>query len=167
MKRLRVPLAMVVVIFMVLWWSLSPKPVSTTRDTGTDTAAEQPKDPEVTAEQAREAAARTAATAELQRELEARAEAAATPRDALAKGFRETFPFHTQVLALPEPASDRSRTLIISEPPQDLTLGEVLAPLAKVLRNHVVHPTDIGNDGWVKDVVASISGSDADISYAL
>ncbi|HEX9460358.1 MAG TPA: hypothetical protein VGA84_14490 [Thermoanaerobaculia bacterium] len=165
MKRLRVALAMFVVLFIVLWWSLSSKSVDST--TGTDTAAEQPKDPELTAEKEREAAARTTATAELQKELEARTEAAATPRDELADGFRKTFPFHTQVLALSGPASDRSRTLIVSEPPPDLKVGDVLAPLAKVLRNHVVHSTDVGHDGWVKDVVASISGSDADISYAL
>jgi hypothetical protein len=165
MRRARNALAVVAVIGIVLWLLVSLTSVPTPSEAVTDTA--ETKYPELTAEKAREAAARTAETAELQKALEARAETAATPRDALAKGFRETFPFHTQVLALSSPAADHSRTLIISEPPPDLTLGEVLAPLAKVLRNHVVHSTDVGHDGWVKDVVASISGSDADISFAL
>ncbi|HEV7572303.1 MAG TPA: hypothetical protein VGQ21_12470 [Thermoanaerobaculia bacterium] len=156
MKRRRIVLV-VVVLLAIVAFSLWRRPVKT------DLA----QDPAVQTEKDREAAARTASTADLQKVLEARTDSVATPRDTLARGFRDTFPFHTQVLALSDPASDSSRTLIISEPPPYFTIGEVLAPLAKVLRNHSVVTTKVGYDGWVQDVAASISGSDADISAAL
>jgi hypothetical protein len=162
MKQLRIaiPVAVVLVIVVVsLRWD-SSKPAGTV-------ATLLRSDPLVVTEKTREAAARTAAGEALQKELLIRDVATATPRDQFAASFRETFPFHTQVLALSGPSSDGSRTLLISEPPPNVTLGEVLAPLAQILRNHTTHRTKVGNDGWITDVVASVSGSDAAISSAL
>src|SRR5438874_1997616 len=112
MKRLGIALLVAVALLVIgvslpllfIAWSLPRHPDLT-------------HDEDVVAEKVRQAAVRTTANDALQKELLARAETAASPRDALAEGFRKTFPFHTQVLALSGPAPDGSRTLLISEPP--------------------------------------------------
>jgi hypothetical protein len=131
------------------------------------TSATTQDDDVLAAEKERQVAARGAALVALQDDLVKRQLPAETPREAYAEAFRKTFPFHTQVLALSSASADGSRTLIVSEPPPDLTLSDVLTPLAKILRNHVLHRTKVGNDGWIEDVVVSIAGSDAEISSAL
>ncbi|HEV7920359.1 MAG TPA: hypothetical protein VGR02_06160 [Thermoanaerobaculia bacterium] len=154
MKRLRIVIPVVVVSFVIALTLLRG-------------GHRTPDKQALLAEKDREVAARAVAGKTLQQELIDRDQSATTPRDQYAETFRETFPFHTQVLALSDPASDGSRTLIISEPPPDLALGDVLTPLAKILRNHTLHRTQVGNDGWIEDVIASVSGSDAEISSAL
>jgi hypothetical protein len=99
-----------------------------------------------------------------ERELIARNLPAKTPSEALWKQYRKTFPYHSQVLALSAPSSDGSRTLIVSEPPPHATLGEILIPVGNLLLNHSVRKQEIGYDGWAKDVVIALSGTDKEMA---
>src|SRR5262245_1435871 len=81
---------------------------------------------ELAAQVSREAAADSAEHRRQIQEVLARALPSQTPSSQLWSGFRRTFPYHIQVLALSEPASDDTRTLIASEPPPDVTLEDVL-----------------------------------------
>lgn len=99
-----------------------------------------------------------------ERELIARDLPSKTSSENLWKQFRKTFPYHSQVLALSAPASDGSRTLIVSEPPPHATLGGILFPVGDLLLNHSVKKQEIGYDGWVKDVVIALSGTDREVA---
>lgn len=100
----------------------------------------------------------------MERELIARNLPAKTPSEALWKQYRKTFPYHSQVLALSAPSSDGSRTLIVSEPPPHATLGGILIPVGNLLLNHSVRKQEIGYDGWAKDVVIALSGTDEEMA---
>lgn len=99
-----------------------------------------------------------------ERELIARNLPSKTSSENLWKQFRKTFPYHSQVLALSAPASDGSRTLIVSEPPPHATLGGILFPVGALLLNHSVKKQEIGYDGWAKDVVIALSGTDREVA---
>lgn len=101
------------------------------------------------------------------RELVARNLPAKTSSESIWQQFRSTYPFHNQTLALSPPASDQSQTLIVSEPPPQTTIEDILYPLKNVLLNHSVKKQTIGYDGWVKDVIIAVKGSDQDITSAL
>jgi len=93
---------------------------------------------------------------------------AQTPSDSLWKGFRTSFPYHIQVLALSEPhAADQSRTLIVSEPPPHVTLGQILSCVGNLLINHQVKQLPVGYGGWVRDVVISLKGNRQEIASIL
>lgn len=113
-------------------------------------------------------------------EAEKRAEREAAIRELLARniptdsdsdkqwiGFRKAYPYHSQTLAMSGPSADRSRTLIISEPPPQLTAGDMLLPLSEVLRNHSEKKQKIGYDGWVKDLVVEIAGDNSAVDSAI
>jgi hypothetical protein len=119
-------------------------------------------------ERERLAVEKAAAREALIRELLARNLHASTPANNLWDGFRKSYPYHSQVLALSEPATaDQSRTLIISEPPPSLQLGELLVPVADVLLNHTVLQHQVGHDGWTRDVVLALKGPEDKIASAI
>ncbi len=119
-------------------------------------------------ERERLAAQKAAARDALIRELLARNLPASTPANNLWDGFRKSHPYHSQVLALSEPATaDQSRTLIVSEPPPSLQLGELLIPVADVLLNHTVLQHRVGHDGWTRDVVLAVKGPEDKIASAI
>ena len=101
------------------------------------------------------------------RELLARNIPSETDSEKMWSNFRHAYPYHTQVLALSAPSADKSRTLVISEPPPNLTTGDILFPLGGLLRNHSEKKQKIGYDGWVKDLVVEIAGEDGDINSAI
>lgn len=103
-----------------------------------------------------------------ERELLTKNEPAKTRSDELWQNFRQTFAFHSQVIAASEPESDNSRTLIISEPPPHVTLANILLTIGGdfVLR-HQVKKQAIGYDGWVKDVVVAVKGNDSELQSIL
>jgi hypothetical protein len=119
-------------------------------------------------ERARLAAIKAAAREALIRELLARNLTASTPANNLWDDFRKSYPYHSQVLALSQPApADQSRTLIISEPPPSLQLGELLVPVADILLNHTVLQHKVGHDGWTRDVVLAVKGPEDKIASAI
>lgn len=101
------------------------------------------------------------------RELLARNIPADTNSEKMWTGFRQAYPYHSQVLALSSPSTDKSRTLIISEPPPHLTAGDILLSLGDLLRNHSEQKQKIGYDGWVKDLVVEIVGNQSDVDSAI
>ncbi|HSE19482.1 MAG TPA: hypothetical protein VLB46_20635 [Pyrinomonadaceae bacterium] len=122
---------------------------------------ESPLDPAIVAESQRAQQRELEEQSKLESALIARIEPSVTAADDLWRGYRQTFPFHSQVIALSEPATDGSRTLIVSEPPPHVTLGEILTSVGSdLLLNHQVKKQHIGYDGWVKDVVIAIKGND-------
>ena len=90
-----------------------------------------------------------------------------TPASSYQEGFRKTFPFHIQTLAASEPSEDGSRTLIVSEPPPNISLDDILLTVGESLQSHSVKRHSIGYGGWVSDVVLSIKGSDETVAITL
>jgi hypothetical protein len=72
------------------------------------------------------------------------------------KDFRKVYPYHIQTLALTGPDSEGRRTLIISEPPPDITIERLRTLNPAALQNATTYKHGIGYDGWVKDVVVSL-----------
>lgn len=70
--------------------------------------------------------------------------------------FRRAFPFQMQVIAVSKPYPDRSRTLIVSEPPPDVTLDELKAADADALATCEIKQHTVGSDGWVRDAVFNL-----------
>jgi hypothetical protein len=79
------------------------------------------------------------------------------------KSFRTRYKYHIQTIAVSEPHTDGSRTLIISEPPPHVTL-QGLAEIDPLFANARVYSNPVGHDGWVKDVVLEFPPS-ADSSF--
>jgi len=135
-----------------------PTPPAVPATVGDD---ETPLDPAIVAESQRARQRELEERSKLESALIARNEPAATSPDDSWRGYRQTFPFHSQVIALSEPATDGSRTLIVSEPPPHVTLADILTSVGSdLLLKHEVKQHPIGNDGWVKDVVIAIKGND-------
>lgn len=127
-----------------------------------------PLDPAIVAESLRLERRRVEQQQQSERELVAKANAAQTQQEDLWRGYRHTFPFHSQVIALSEPAADESRTLIVSEPPPHLRLEDILTSVGNdLLLNHQVKKHRIGYDGWVKDVVIAIKGNEEQVQAML
>jgi hypothetical protein len=122
----------------------------------------------IEAESRRLAAKRIAGLQKLERELIAKSLPAQTKSDELWRGFRQTFLFHNQVVALSEPAADGSRTLIVSEPPPHVGIGDILAAVGdELLLSHQVKKHSIGFDGWVKDLTMAVKGNDEELREML
>lgn len=120
-----------------------------------------PIDTAIVAESQRVQQRELAERKQLESELAARNQPSETLVDDLWRGYRQTFPFHSQVIALSEPATDGSRTLIISEPPPHVTLGDILTSIGSdLLLNHQIKKQSIGYDGWVKDIAIAVKGND-------
>src|SRR5215213_6556156 len=120
-----------------------------------------PIDPEIVAESERMNRDSLPRRTALENSIIDRTEPSETAVDDLWRGYRQTFPFHSQVIALSEPATDGSRTLIISEPAPHVTLGDILTSIGPdLLLNHRLKKQRIGYDGWVKDVAIAIKGND-------
>lgn len=127
-----------------------------------------PIDPVIVAESQRVQQQELEQQRKLESTLMVRNEPSETSVDTLWSGYRQTFPFHSQVIALSEPATDGSRTLIISEPPPHVSLGEILTTIGSdLLLNHQIKKQLIGYDGWVKDVAIAIRGNDDAIQAML
>jgi hypothetical protein len=127
-----------------------------------------PLDPAIVAESLRLERRRLEQQQQSERELVAKADAAQTQQEELWRGYRQTFPFHSQVIALSEPAADQSRTLIVSEPPPHVRLEDILSSVGNdLLLNHQVKKHRIGYDGWVKDVVMAIKGNEEQVQAML
>src|SRR6185295_5807161 len=92
-----------------------------------------PIDPAIVAESQRVQQRESEERKKLESALAARNEPYETALDELWRGYRQTFPFHSQVIALSEPATDGSRTLIISEPPPHVTLADILTSVGSDL----------------------------------
>jgi hypothetical protein len=141
------------------------KQPTATRPTGA--SDDEPEDPALVAERNRLAAENAVAQASRERELLARRLTAQTPVDKLWADYRRIFPFHSQAICLSQSASDGSRTLIISEPPPHVTLGQILLTVGEHLLNYQVKKHTIGYDGWVKDVALAIRGDEQEVSALL
>jgi len=127
-----------------------------------------PIDPVIVAESQRVQQQELEKQRKVESTLIARNEPSETSVDTLWSGYRQTFPFHSQVIALSEPATDGSRTLIVSEPPPHVSLGDILTSVGTdLLLNHQVKKQLIGYDGWVKDVAIAIRGNDEAIQAML
>src|SRR5580765_5541528 len=81
--------------------------------------------------------------------------AAATPASTW-RQFRDKHPTHIQTLAVSRPDTDGTRTLIIAEPPPNVTLADIRTRYANILRDVTVRQQTIGYDGWVRDVVGTM-----------
>lgn len=69
--------------------------------------------------------------------------------------FRRAFPFHMQAIAVSKPYPDQSRTLIVSEPPPDVTLDGLKAVDAGALTTCEIKQHTVGSDGWARDAVTA------------
>jgi hypothetical protein len=70
--------------------------------------------------------------------------------------FRQTYPFHTQLVALSEPDSDGHRIMILSEPPPHVTVGALEKVLGRAALKSQILKHPVGFDGWVKDIVIEL-----------
>jgi hypothetical protein len=80
------------------------------------------------------------------------------PVDVFWSEFRQAYPLHVQGVAVSEVAPDGTRTLVVAEPPPDVTFEE-LASADPALTDVGVRTHSLGQDGWTKDVVAHVPGS--------
>jgi hypothetical protein len=70
--------------------------------------------------------------------------------------FRETYPFHLQVVGLTSPLKDQSRVLIISEPPPHISPEYFQSIVDSIGGEAFTRTNRIGYDGWVKDAVLAL-----------
>ena len=70
--------------------------------------------------------------------------------------FRIAQPFQTQVIALSEPNKAHPRTLIVSEPPPEVSWDHLAASLSIISRGCTVRRWMIMSGGWVQDVVCTL-----------
>ena len=70
--------------------------------------------------------------------------------------FRETYPFHLQIVGLTSPLKDQSRVLIISEPPPHISPDYFLSIVDSFGGKAFVRTNKIGYDGWVRDAVLAL-----------
>jgi hypothetical protein len=70
--------------------------------------------------------------------------------------FRETYPFHIQIVGLTSSLRDKSRVLIISEPPPQIS-PDYFQSLANSIGGRAdIRTNRIGYDGWVRDAVLAL-----------
>jgi hypothetical protein len=69
------------------------------------------------------------------------------------EAFRNAYPYHIQVVAAGDPYPNGGRTLIISEPPPDLTLAQIQEVDPTLLMKYSLWREQVGFDGWLKDAV--------------
>jgi hypothetical protein len=70
--------------------------------------------------------------------------------------FRETYPFHLQVVGLTSPLKDQSRVLIISEPPPNISPEYFQSIVDRIGGKAFVRTNRVGYDGWVRDAVLAL-----------
>ena len=76
--------------------------------------------------------------------------------DEIWQSFRTSYPYHIQVIALSEPLDDRSRVLIVSEPPPSASM-QYFDRFARANDGLVaIKQHRVGYDGWVQDVVITL-----------
>jgi len=76
------------------------------------------------------------------------------------KAFRERFPYHIQIIGASEIEADGSVVMLISEPPPFAKFDEINAFFNCFSHNATIETHLIGYDGWVKDVVVSLTNID-------
>jgi len=69
--------------------------------------------------------------------------------------FRKLYPYHIQTVALSEAYPDGHRTMIISEPPPEITLQDITG-VSQDFSSVFVGKHSIGVDGWAKDVLIDL-----------
>lgn len=72
------------------------------------------------------------------------------------KQFRQAYPYHLQVVAVSRPDAEGYRTLVVSEPPPQVTVESFRQIAPDLLKNTAVAQHDIGVNGWVRDIVAQL-----------
>lgn len=85
----------------------------------------------------------------------------AASSDATWRALRARYPYHVQGVALSPADSDRTRTLIIAEPPPHVTLASIYALSPESFKAVGIARHSIGHDGWAKDVVAHLKPLDS------
>ena len=75
-------------------------------------------------------------------------------RDKDWQAFRDRFPFHYQTIALSEPFGDGCRTVVVAEPPPEVTLEGLKEASSVDPIDFSISRHRIGHDGWVADAVA-------------
>ena len=76
--------------------------------------------------------------------------------------FRETHPFHSQIIAVSDPDQEGERILIIAEPPPNVSQEDVHRILAPYATSVEIKKAIIMFDGYVRDVVATLRPANAD-----
>jgi hypothetical protein len=69
------------------------------------------------------------------------------------EAFRNAYPYHIQVVAAGDKYTNGGRTLIVSEPPPGITVGQLQEVDRALLANYALWREGIGFDGWVEDAV--------------
>jgi hypothetical protein len=136
---------------------------------------EPPRDPKPAMETAMEAERQRVAERHRQAALQQRARSAKvwqalitrhiearTPSRRYWAGLRAAFPFHIQAVAASGPSSDGSRTIIVAEPPPQVSLADIVRAVGASVQNHAVRSQEIGIDGWVKDAVIEVKARPAE-----
>src|SRR5258708_6327924 len=79
----------------------------------------------------------------------------ASPQDWIGqwRAFRSAYPYHIQTVALSQPDAVGKRILIVSEPPPDVTMDQLMAVEPKLLSDGVIQRSIIGVDGSVADAL--------------
>lgn len=81
--------------------------------------------------------------------------------------FRDTYPFHQQIVGLTSPLKDRSRILIVSEPPPHIKT-EYFEALANQTKGKLfIKKNTIGYDGWTKDIVIAFPSLNEEKAFQL
>ena len=70
--------------------------------------------------------------------------------------FRAANPLHIQGVALSSPFGEGCRTLVIAEPPPNVTLQGLVGVAPALLAHHRTEQHGVGYDGWTKDVVVTL-----------
>ena len=72
------------------------------------------------------------------------------------KQFRKVYPYHLQVVAVSQPDAQGRRTLIVSEPPPQLTFENFQKVDPTSLQHVSIAQHGIGVNGWVRDLVVQL-----------
>jgi hypothetical protein len=67
--------------------------------------------------------------------------------------FRRAYPYHIQLVAVGDPYPNGGRTLIVSEPPPQVTIAQLREVDPALLANYSLWREQVGFDGWLKDAV--------------
>jgi hypothetical protein len=84
--------------------------------------------------------------------------------DSVWKAFRSAVPYHIQEIGLSKSHPDGSRTIILSEPPPDVALADLLEATGSQLISYEIQRQPIGYGGWAKDLVLRVSGDDHQVA---
>lgn len=144
------------VLFVLAFWlfgcGIGPAPAAALTPATAD-------DPDVIAERERlQTLARQQADA-ARASLRAKSVDADAMADPVWDQFRKSFPFHIQEIGITsKPHEDGSWTIIVSEPPPDVTIDDILGAAGSAVIVYRIRTQPVGYDGWVRDVVMRVSG---------